>query len=139
MVKKYLLDTNALSEVIRPKPSVPFLRRFRAHETELAIAAVTWHEALYGMARLPEGKRRNTIRDYLHEVVLATMAVIPYDRAAADWHARERARLGTKGRRVPYADGQIAGIAAVGSFTLVTANVRDFEPFEEVRVVDWTR
>jgi tRNA(fMet)-specific endonuclease VapC len=139
VVRRYLLDTNALSEVIRPKPSAPFLRRFRAHETELAIAAVTWHEALFGMARLPEGKRRSTIFSFLHEVVLATMAVIPYDQAAADWHARERARLGTRGRTVPYADGQIAGIAAVGSFTLVTANVRDFEPFSGVMVIDWTR
>jgi tRNA(fMet)-specific endonuclease VapC len=139
MVKRYLLDTNALSEVIRPTPSAAFLRRFRAHETELAIASVTWHEALYGMARLPEGKRRNTINDYLREVVLATMAVIPYDHAAAEWHARERARLGKKGRSIPYADGQIAAVAAVGSFTLVTANVRDFEAFEGVRVVDWTR
>lgn len=100
---------------------------------------MTWHEALYGMARLPEGKRRNTIGDFLHDVVIATMPVIPNDQAAADWHARERARLGTKGRSVPYADGQIAGIAAVGSFTLVTANVRDFEPFEGMRVADWTR
>jgi tRNA(fMet)-specific endonuclease VapC len=43
------------------------------------------------------------------------------------------------GKSVPYADGQIAAIAAVASLTLVTANVRDFEAFEGVRVVDWTK
>jgi tRNA(fMet)-specific endonuclease VapC len=39
----------------------------------------------------------------------------------------------------PFADGQIASIAATRDLTLVTANVADFERFEGLRVEDWTR
>lgn len=135
----HLLDTNALAEPIRPAPSPAFLRRWRAHAPDLAISAVTWHEALFGMDRMPEGKRKAAVRDYLLEVVAKAIEVLPYDTEAAEWHARERARLGAKGRTIPFADGQIAASAATRSLVLVTANVRDFKGFSGVNVEDWSR
>jgi tRNA(fMet)-specific endonuclease VapC len=51
--------------------------------------------------------------------------VLPYDGAAARWHARERARLAKLGRPAPFADGQVAAIAAVNQLVLVTRNVSD--------------
>ena len=134
----FLLDTNALSEPFRAVPNDHFLRHYRTHAGDLAIASVTWHEALFGAARLPEGKRKRAVDTYLHDVILATIKILPYDAAAAEWHARERARLGKRGRSVPYADGQIAAVAVVNDFTLVTANVRDFKAFAGLRVENWT-
>ena len=134
---KFLLDTNAIAEGVRPKPSEAFLRRFRANEAKLAIAAVTLHEAMFGIERMPEGKRKRELGDYLRDVVLAKMPVLPYDAAAAAWHARERARLEGIGRKVSHADGQIAAIAASNDLTLITANLRDFKPFEGLRVESW--
>ncbi len=64
--------------------------------------------------------------------------VLPYDREAADWQARERVRLERAGRPVPFVDAQIAAIAAVRGLTLVTANTRDFERFEGLSVEDWS-
>jgi tRNA(fMet)-specific endonuclease VapC len=135
-VVKFLLDNNALAEPVRPAPAAAFLKRFRANETKLAVASVTLHEALYGIERLPDGKRKETLRQYVREVV-TKMSALPYDAKAAEWHARERARLDAAGRTMPYADGQIAAVAAVNALTLVTANVRDFRHVEGLRVENW--
>ena len=133
---KVLLDTNALSEAIRAEPNAGFMRRLRANEAKLAVASVTLHEALYGLQRLPEGKRKEVLREYMREVI-AKMPVLPYDAKAAEWHARERVRLEAAGRTLPYADGQIAAIAVVNGLALVTANVRDFRHVEGLRAENW--
>lgn len=131
-----LLDTNAVAEAVRPTPNAGFIGRLRANEAKVAIASVTLHEALYGIERLPGGKRKQMLRAYMRDV-LAKMPVLPYDAKAAEWHARERVRLEAAGRPIPYADGQIAAVAVVHGLTLVTANVRDFRDVEGLRVEDW--
>ena len=133
---KVLLDTNALAEAVRATPSEAFAKRLRANEAKVAISSVTLHEALYGVERLPEGKRKEMLRDYMRDVV-GKMPVLAYDARAAEWHARERRRLEGAGRSMPYADGQIAAIAVVHGLTLVTANVRDFRNVAGLRVEDW--
>jgi tRNA(fMet)-specific endonuclease VapC len=135
-VVKFLLDTHALAEPIRPAPNPGFLKRLRANEAKLAIASVTLHEALYGVERLPDGKRKEGLREYVREIV-TKMSALPYDAKAAEWHARERARLDAVGRTMPYAGGQIAAVAVVNALTLVTANVRDFRHLEGLRVESW--
>lgn len=67
-------------------------------------------------------------------VVLASFPVLEYDREAADWHARERARLSALGRTPPIIDGQIAAIAHVNDLFMVTTNVRHFEGFRGLRL-----
>jgi tRNA(fMet)-specific endonuclease VapC len=135
-VVKFLLDTNALAEAIRPAPNAGFLKRLRASDAKLAVASVTLHEALYGVERLPDGKRKEALREYMREVV-TKMSAFSYDAKAAEWHARERARLDAAGRTMRYADGQVAAVAVVNALTLVTANVRDFRHFEGLRVENW--
>ena len=65
------------------------------------------------------------------------MQVLDYTNTAAEWHARERARLVARGQTPPILDGQIAAVAAVNDLTLVTFNVRDFNRFEGLRVESW--
>jgi tRNA(fMet)-specific endonuclease VapC len=134
---QYLLDTNVVSEPLRPKPRTAVLRRLRLHNGEIAIAAVVWHELLYGTRRLPPSHRRQTLETYLEEVVRASMPILEYNSAAAEWHANERARLAAKGQTPPFGDGQIAAIAAVNDLTLVTFNDADFKRFEGIRVLTW--
>ncbi len=98
-----------------------------------------WHELCYGVARLPVSRKRRAIETYLEEVVRTALPILPYDEASAAWHARERARLGKRGRPPSAADGQIAAIAHVHELVLVTANVRDFRRFEGLSIQDWTR
>jgi tRNA(fMet)-specific endonuclease VapC len=133
---KFLLDTNAVAEAIRPRPSEAFLRKMRTHEAKLALASVTLHEVVFGIERLPQGRRRRDLTEYLRDV-LARVPVLPYDAPAAEWHARERARLEAIGRKAPYMDGQIAAVAAVNNLTLVTANERDFKSFDGLRFENW--
>ncbi len=135
-VPRYLLDTNALSEPIRPNPEANVVRQFRANEFALAVAATTWHEAVYGMHRLPPSRRRTILERY-QATARKELTILPYDQAAADWHAEERARLTSLGLTPPFADGQIAAVAVVNGLVLVTANVADFRHFQGLTVENW--
>ena len=133
----YLLDTNVLSEPLRPSPDASVLERLREHRGDLRTASPVWHELVFGAARLPDSRRRRAIERYLQDVVRATMPILAYDGAAAEWHARERARLAAVGNPRPFVDGQIAAIAKLGELILVTANVADYVAFTGLSVEDW--
>ncbi len=135
---RYLLDTNVVSEPLRPRPSDALLGRLKRNAAHAAVPSVVWHELVYGWSRLPPGRRRDAIGRYLSQVVAPSFPVLAYDRDAADWHARERARLEADGRPASYADGQVAAIARVHGLVLVTRNVRDFAAFEGLEVQDWS-
>ena len=137
MSLKYLLDTNIVSEPLRPSPSRTVLRRLASHEGETAIASIVWHELQFGCARLPVSRRRDAIKRFLEDVVVASFPLLDYDRAAAEWHARERVRLEAAGKTPPFVDGQIAAIACVNDLVLVTANKVDFRGFKGLRVEGW--
>ncbi len=137
MSLKYLLDTNVVSEPLRPKPRHGVIRRLTRHEDEIAIPSVVWHELRFGMERLPPSRRRDVIERYLDEVVVTSIPILDYDRAAAEWHAHERARLTARGETPPFADGQIASIAVVNSLTLVTLNDAAFRRFHELKIISW--
>ena len=137
MTLKYLLDTNIVSEPLRPRPNAAVMRNLRKREQEIAIASIVWHELRFGVERLPQSKRRDVVERYLEEVVLATIPIFDYDRPAAEWHARERARLTARGETPSFADGQIAAIAHVHDLTIVTLNEVDFRRFEGLQVTRW--
>jgi len=59
--------------------------------------------------------------------------------AAAEWHARERARLTRAGTPPSFVDGQIAAIARIHDLEIVTTNGKRYEVFEGIRVRDWRR
>lgn len=134
---QYLLDANILSEPLRPSPIGAVLDRWREHLGELVTAAPVWHEMVFGARRLPPSRRRRELERFLGETIQEKMTILPYDAAAAEWHAAERARLVGIGRTPPYLDGQIAAIAVTKGLTLVTANVIDFQHFADLRVEDW--
>jgi tRNA(fMet)-specific endonuclease VapC len=132
---RFLLDTHTLSEPTRPSPNPQLLSRLEEHDGELAIAALSWHQLLFGCERLPRSRRRQQLEDYLSSVVPDSFPVLPYDRAAAAWHAAERARLQAIGQTPPFLDGQIAAVAWVNDLVLVTSN--GSVGFEGLRLVDW--
>ena len=139
MTLRYLLDTNVVSETLRPVPDQGVLEHLREHQAEIAIASVVWHELWYGCYRLPASAKRTVIEAYLREVVARTIPVLPYDQKAALWHAEERARLGGIGRPPPFADGQIAAVAVTNGLSLVTFNRDDYTAFQDLRLEDWRR
>ncbi len=136
---KYLLDTNIISEPLRPSPNSKVLARLKRHADELAIASVVWHELWFGCNRLPVSAKRTAIEKYLNEVVAVSMPVLPYDQIAAEWHAAERARLTKLGHTPPFVDGQIISVAKVHALILVTLNSTDYSGFVDVEIEDWSR
>ena len=132
----YLLDTNILSELVRPQPNEAVQTKVKAFERECAVATLVWHELLYGFHRMAEGKKKRTLEHYLFENV-DLLPKMTYDDKAARWQARERARLERLGQPTSFVDGQIAAIAATNGLSLVTRNVRDFEHFEGLEVQNW--
>ena len=133
---RYLLDTNILSEPARPQPNDGVVTRLRQELDGCATAALVVHELEFGLARLPDSRRKRLLSQYLRDVV-GPVPVLPYDAAAARWHALERARLARRGVTVPFVDGQIAAIAHVHGLVLVTRNTDDYAPLVGLRVENW--
>lgn len=134
---KFLLDTSVLSEPVRTHPDRRFMRRLRANAAEVAISSVTWHEAVPGLLRMPQGMRKEAVRAYLFETIAPTTPILPYDARAAEVHGAERARLERLGRAPTFAGGQIAAVALANALVLVTANVKDFARFDGLVVGNW--
>jgi tRNA(fMet)-specific endonuclease VapC len=133
-MSRYLLDTNILSEPLKPQPNNAVMAQIQRHTGEIAIAATTWHEIRYGCELLPSSRRRDKIATYL-QYVQATFPILPYDSDAAAWHSSERVRL--RNQPPAFQDGQIAAVAAVNQLILVTNNVRDFVNFQGLTIVNW--
>ena len=133
----YLLDTNTISETEQMQPSPNVAARLEEHRGEVALASVTWHELLYGYYRLPESKRKQRVNFFIHNTIRPNIPILPYDAAAAEWFARERARLTLMGRTPSYPDGQIAAVAATNDLILVTRNDADFVHFNDLTVENW--
>ncbi len=133
----YLLDTNTVSEPLRPRPNTGVIRRLHEHDGEIAIPAPVWHELRFGCSRLPKSHRRDAIEHYIQNVVLESFPILDYGWKAADWHAWERARLTATGRTPPFVDGQIAAIARTNRLILVTSNPGDFSAFDGLKVESW--
>ena len=137
MTPRYLLDTNVVSEPIRPQPNRRVMERLVASDGQMAIASIVWHELMFGVERLGPSRKRTVLEHYLRDVVEPALEILDYDRAAAAWHAKERARLRGLGAAAPFADGQIAAIAATRGLVLVSRNKGDFERFEGLELENW--
>lgn len=136
---RYLLDTNVVSEPLRPVPNTQVLTRLRLHGSEICIASIVWHELLFGCYRLPSSARRTMIEHYLFQVIIPTLPIMMYDERAAAWHAPERARLAGLGRTPSFADGQIAAVAQTNQLVLVTFNTDDFIDYADLTIEDWRK
>jgi tRNA(fMet)-specific endonuclease VapC len=119
MSLKYLLDPNVISDLMRPAPNSIVFERVNLYRSEISTASTVIHELLYGCLRLAESRKRQAFLDYINESVL-NLPVFDYDSKAAQWHARERARLSKIGKTLAFADGQIASIASANDLILVT-------------------
>lgn len=137
MTLRFLLDTNIISEPLKQHPNGSIINKLREHHGEVGIASIVWHELQYGCFRLPQSVKRTAIETYLFEVIAPSINILPYDEKSAIWHASERARLMKMGRTTPFADGQIASIAAVNNLTLITLNKTDYEDFNGLVIKDW--
>lgn len=133
----YLLDSNILSEPARLGPNANVLQQFANYDDCYATAAIVWHELVYGCELLPASKRKEHLQTYLEMLLMNGLIILPFDQLAANWYAKERARLQLQGKTCAYADGEIAAIAVSHKLTLVTRNINNFQNFQNLKLLNW--
>ena len=120
----YLFDTDAVSEVLRPRPAQRYLEWLSAvPRSEQWTSAVVVGELYKGAFRSHDSERH--LRN-IEERVLPALTVLPYDIGVAREFGAIRARLEERGEPLPDADLQIAATAIRHGLTLVTGNLRHF-------------
>ena len=134
---RFLLDTNILSEPLRPRPNVDVMQRLKDNAGTIATATVAWHEILFGYHRMPQSNKREILEAYLREEIRNKVPFLPYDIAAAEWFTQERSRLVSLSKTPSYADEQIAAIAQVNRLILVTHNLSDYTDFQNLQLENW--
>ena len=135
-----LLDTNVVSELLRPSPN-PAVEGWVAgrQAADLHFSAVSEAELRYGVALLPAGRRRDALALAVEAILREDFEdrVLPFDSETAREYADIAASRRTAGRPVAPADCQIAAIARSRDLTIATRNVRDFADMEIELVDPW--
>ncbi|MDP2713134.1 MAG: type II toxin-antitoxin system VapC family toxin [Solirubrobacteraceae bacterium] len=123
-----IVDTNVISELMKPSPAPSVRRWARAQRgAEVFTTAITLAEIDYGIARLPAGRRRDQLRDAADEVFAAfDDRVLPFDPAAATQYARVVIGREELGLPIDGFDAQIAAICHARGAAFATRNVKDF-------------
>lgn len=125
-----ILDTNVVSELMKPAPSDALLLWFQDTPPEpLALTSVTVAELRYGIAVLPEGKRKARLGQAVTDMLAQEFPglVLPFDQAAAEQYGALAAMHRAAGHNPGQADVMIAAIAAAHGAGVATRNLKDFE------------
>jgi hypothetical protein len=123
-----VLDTNVVSEAMRPTPDSNVTRWLNAQAADtLYLSSVTLAELLFVIGALPAGARKDRLARALDRLLaLFPKRVLPFDQEAARRYA-DMAVIGrTAGRPLPTADGYLAATAATHGFAVATRNVKHF-------------
>src|SRR5712691_3036702 len=118
-----ILDTNVVSETMKPEPSHNVMKWLsERHPSEVFLTAITEAEVLTGIALLPAGRRRNLISTSWETMLeqLYRDRILPFDRTAAREFAHVVTARRRAGRPISAADAQIAAIARSHSASLAT-------------------
>lgn len=124
-----ILDTNVLSELLRPAPDAHVITWMASQQrAALFTTSVTRGEILYGLRLLPTGRRRQTLWDNVMNIFNEDMAgqVLNFDSDAADAYAEIAADRKSQGRPISQFDAMIAAMARSRGASLATRNIRDF-------------
>ncbi len=124
-----VLDTNVLSETLRPLPD-PRALAWLGAQSRLALftTTVTRGELFYGIRLLPDGQRRTALLSAVQAIFGVDMAgqVLGFDGEAADIYAEIAAARKAAGRPISQFDAMIAAIARSRGASLATRNIKDF-------------
>lgn len=123
-----ILDTNVVSELMRPSPAPVVLAWLgRQANAELFTTAITAAEVRYGIARLPDGHRKDELIRAADDLFGGFPdQVLPFDVVAAAAYADLVVHRERTGNPIDGFDGQIAAICRVHGALLATRNVKDF-------------
>lgn len=137
-----LLDTNVLSEAMRPQPSPTVLAWLDRQPLEsLFVSTVTEAEIRYGLARLPQGGRRNRLIESADAMFQDEFAgrILPFDRAAAAAYGKIASERERAGRPISQFDCQIAAIARSRGAAVASRDAEAFEGCGPPVIDPWAR
>lgn len=128
----YLLDTNIVSEMTKPKPNKKVVEKILETQKLSMVSSVGFQEMLFGVKRLPICKKQQDLFSFAIDYIQGNYEILPFD-IHASWILSDiRKRLEEKGKRAPVYDAMIAATAIANNLVLVTRNVKDFEDIKEV-------
>ena len=136
----FLLDTNAVSEWVKPRPNPGLMKWMEsADEDRVFVSVISLVELRYGVERMPAGSRRSRIEQWLqHELPLRfERRILPVDTQVAELWGQTVARSEAVGRPIGVMDAFLAATAETYELTLVTRNVSDF-PLLKAVLNPWT-
>ena len=137
-----LLDTNILSELMRPTPEAA-VEQWLADQPQASvfISTITEAELRYGVALMLSGKRQAALAAEIEGMMGEDFSgrILPFDSPAAVAFAEIAAERRQAGRPISQADAQIAAIARSRGAALATRNVPDFEGCGVEIINPWTR
>ena len=135
-----LLDTNVISEMMRPLPDPQVLAWFDQQDgLPLYLSTITEAELWSGFHRLAEGKRKLALQVLISETLAEDFKgrILPFNSSAAHAYGKISAHRAQIGRPINTADCQIAAIAEVNGFKVATRNVKDFEECDVSLIDPW--
>lgn len=136
-----ILDTNVLSETLKPKPSEAILRWLDLQEPVTTFTtAITQAEVLYSIELLPAGKRKTHLSIAIHQIFVEEFdhRILSFDGDAAEDYARIVANRESAGHPISQFDAMIAAIARSHQAVLATRNTVDFEDCGIEVINPWT-
>jgi toxin FitB len=139
MMSGMVLDTNVLSELMRPSPDARVVAWFAGRaETGFLITAITRAEIMLGIELLPPGRRKEALAEAAGKMFNEEFGkrCLPFDEPAADLYAGIVAERTRAGQPISTEDAQIAAIALAQGLPLATRNTRDFANIKGLRTVD---
>lgn len=131
----YLIDTNVLSEVIRPRPNLAVVRTLLTTDPALRFASeITRYELRFGAMLRDDGA---ALWACIEQRILPLVRWLPVDAAVVLAAADLGAMLRRSGETIEWADLMLAATAAANELTVVTRNVRRFERLPKLMVENW--
>lgn len=124
-----MLDTNVISEALRPNPESRVLDWINTQAIEtLYLSAISVAELRFGAALLPSGRRKDKLQNRLEDKLLPLFAgrILPLDVAVTKTYAELMSQARMAGQSISTADGYIAATAAANGMIIAT---RDTNPF----------
>jgi|ERR1022692_3088226 predicted nucleic acid-binding protein len=125
----FLLDTNCISELVRPKPEPRVLEWMEAvDESILYLSVLTMGEIRKGLAGLAQSKRRTQLENWLEVELQPRFSgrIVPIDTAIADRWGLLTAEAKRNGKTLSVIDGLLAATALHHNLTVVSRNTSDF-------------
>ena len=128
----YLFDTDAISELLRPRPLQSYLDWLKSIPREDQFTSAVTIGGLFKGAYRSSARERHLKN--IEDRVLPAVTALPFDVSVARVFGKVRAHLEQTGNILPDADLQIAATALFHDLELVTGNVRHFERIPDLRI-----